>query len=348
MLSLGEEDARGRLRERGGHAFIKWETYRRFFSLRQRAKMDKTGNTKLTGDKALEKPKVKKPSFLKPRPGAQEKVEELGLATLEAANELTLGPVDLHDSYGETRVVLLPVVPYMVHVYWDVASDELEKARDRVDDDRRSRTVLRFYDVTDIFFDGTNAHSFFDVYVELESRSRYVHLWSPDKSYFVELGLKTEDDRFFPLVRSNVAHTPSAWPAPQADEQDTAVQGNPEEGLSKAVVHENHCVDATMKAGNTQRQVKSPKVQEPRHQEKTAQKTDSAQTFPEGRVEQSGFQMGARPSFRPGAPLKEGVQAPPEKGVDVDMTEMNEKEFALGVSSEQGASSQRKNDSADG
>jgi hypothetical protein len=103
-----------------------------------------------------------------------------------------------------------------------------------------------------------------------------------------------------------------------------------------------------MKAGNTQRQVKSPKVQEPRHQEKTAQKTDSAQTFPEGRVEQSGFQMGARPSFRPGAPLKEGVQAPPEKGVDVDMTEMNEKEFALGVSSEQGASSQRKNDSADG
>jgi len=348
MLSLGEEDDRGRPREWDEQALIKLETYGKVLSLPQRAKMDKTGNTKLTGDRAPEKPKVKKPSVLKPGPGAQEKVEELELARLGVANELNRGPVDLHDSYGETRVVLLPVEPYMVHVYWEVSSETLEKAKDGLGGDRRSRTALRFYDVTNILFDGTNARSFFDVYVELESRSWYVHLWSPDKSYFVELGLKTEDGRFCPLVRSNVANTPSAWPAPQVDEQGAAVQGNPEEGLSKGAVHENHCVDATMKAANTQRQVRSQEVREPRHEENIAQETDSAQTFPEGPLGQSGFQMEERPSFRPSAPLKEGVQARSEQGADVDLTEMNEKGFTFGLSSEQGASSQRKNDSADG
>jgi len=349
MLRLGEGDARGRLKERGGQAWIDSRTYGKILSLHQKAEMDKTGSTKLTGNEAPEKPKIKGPSFLKSRPGAQEKVEKSGLRTLEAADELTREPIDLHESYGETRVVLIPVEPYMVHVYWEVASDELEKAKDRLDDnDGRSQTILRFYDVSNIFFDGTNAHSFFDVPIELESRSRYVHLWSPDKSYFVELGLKTADDRFFPLVRSNVAKTPSAWPAPKADQRDTAVHGNPEEGLSKAVVHEDPCVDATVKAGNTERQVRPQKEQVPRHQGEMAREIDSAQTLPTKLVGGREFETRRKPSFQPAPSLKEKVQGQSEKGVDVDITEMNEKAFALGVSSERGASPQKKKDSADG
>ena len=297
--------------------------------------MDKTGSTKLTGNEAPEKPKIKGPSFLKSRPSAQEKVEKSGLRTLEAADELTREPIDLHESYGETRVVLIPVEPYMVHVYWEVASDELEKAKDSLDDnDGRSQTILRFYDVTNIFFDGTNAHSFFDVPIELESRSRYVHLWSPDKSYFVELGFKTADGRFFPLVRSNVAKTPSAWPAPKADQRDTAVHGNPKEGWSKALIHEDHCVDPTIKTGNTEEQVRPQKEQKPR-------------PLPTKLVWGREFETRRKPSFQPDASLQERVHGQSEKGVDVDMTEMSEQAFALGVSSERGASPQKKKDSAD-
>jgi len=55
---------------------------------------------------------------------------------------------------------------------------------------------------------------------------RYVHLWSPDKSYFVELGFKTEDSQFYPIARSNIAETPRARPAPQSDEHYMLVAGD--------------------------------------------------------------------------------------------------------------------------
>lgn len=349
MLRFGKGDVRWRLKERDGQFLIESVTYRKILCLRYGTIMGNGVRTKLAGDKVHEKQKVKKPKALKPSPRRDKQVQDSGFERDKNAQELDRGPIDLPDSYGETKAVLMAIEPYLLHVYWEVTSEELEKAKHWSGDDHaQSQAILRFYDVTNPIVDNGTPHSFFDMDIDLNSRSRYVHLWSPDKSYFVELGFKTGDGRFFPIVRSNVAQTPSAWPAPRADQREGAVHENPEEGLSKALTHEDHCVDPTIKTGNTQRQVRPQKVQEPRHQEKTAQNTDSAQTPPEGRIEQSGFQIEARPSFRPGAPLKEGVQASPEKGVDVDMTEMNEKEFALGISSEQGASSQRKNDSADG
>ena len=64
-----------------------------------------------------------------------------------------------------------------------------------------------------VVFDGTNAHGLFDVPVDLPKRNCYVHLWSPQKTYFVDLGWSTEQGSFFCIGRSNTAHTPSAWPS---------------------------------------------------------------------------------------------------------------------------------------
>jgi hypothetical protein len=304
--------------------------------------------TKLTGDKAHEKQKVKKAKALKPRPRGHKKVQESGFESNKNAHELNMEPIDLPDSYGETRAVLMAIEPYLLHVYWEITSDELEKARHWFDDDRaQSQTILRFYDVTDTVVDHGKAHSFFDVDIDPYSRSRYVHLWSPDKSYFAELGFKTEDGRFFPIVRSNVAKTPCAWPAPRADEQDTAVQGNLEEGWSKAVVHEDHWGDAKIKAGDTERQAKPQRGQKPRHQREGTQNRDSAQALPTKLVGGREFETRRKPSFQPAPSLKEKVQGQSEKGVDVDMTEMSEQALALGVSSERGASPQKKKDAAE-
>ena len=154
-------------------------------------------------------------------------MEESSSETLESPRELTSEPGDLPDSYGETRVVLLPVDPYLVHVYWEVTFVELEKAKDKLGDEYgRSQTVLRCYDITNIIFDGTNAHSSFDVHIDLKAKNRYVSLRSPDKSYFVELGFKTEDSRFYPIARSNIAETPRARPAPKSDEHYMLVAGD--------------------------------------------------------------------------------------------------------------------------
>jgi len=62
-------------------------------------------------------------------------MEESSYETLESPRELTSEPGDLPDSYGETRVVLLPVEPYLVHVYWEVTFLELKKAKHRLGDE---------------------------------------------------------------------------------------------------------------------------------------------------------------------------------------------------------------------
>jgi hypothetical protein len=324
MLRWGEGDARGRLKERDGQPLIESVMYRKILCLRHGAIMGNGVRTKLAGDKAHENQKVKKSKALKPSPAGHEKVQDSGFERNKNAHELDRGPIDLPDSYGETRAVLMAIEPHLLHVYWEVTSDELEKAKHWFGDDHaQSQTILRFYDVTNATVDNGKTHSFFDMDIDLYSRSRYVHLWSPDKSYYVELGFKTADGRFFPLVRSNVAKTPSAWPAPKADQRDAAVHGNPEE------------------------QARPQKEQKPRHQGEIAQDMDSAQALPTKLVGGREFETRRKPSFQPAPSLKEKVQGQSGKGVDVDITEMSEQAFALGVSSERGASPQKKKDSAD-
>lgn len=139
----------------------------------------------------------------------------------------TSEPGDLPHSYGETKVVLLPVEPYSMHAYWEVTLGELEKVKRCLGVAyRQSQAVLRFYDVTNIIFDGTNANSFFDVNIDLQARNWYIRLWSPGKSYFVELAFRTKDGQSFPLARSNTADTPPAWPAPKTDEYYMIVVGD--------------------------------------------------------------------------------------------------------------------------
>jgi len=159
--------------------------------------------------------------------GKHDKVEESSPEAFESPPKVASEPVDLPDSYGETGVVLLPVEPYLLHVYWEVTPVELERAKYQIDDEHgQPQTILRCYDVTNILFDGMNAHGSFDVYIDLLARSRYVHLWSPEKSYFVELGFKTEDGRFYPIARSNIAQIPPDWPAPKSDEHYMLVAGD--------------------------------------------------------------------------------------------------------------------------
>ena len=148
----------------------------------------------------------------------EHEVEDSASDALDSVGQLASEPIDLPESYGETGVVVLAVDPCVLHVYWEVTSGELKKARDKLGEAYgRSQTILRFYDITNIIFDGTNAHGSFDVDVDLLEKKRYVHLWSPEKSYSVDLGFKTRDGQFVALVRSNTAETPPGGLAPEAE-----------------------------------------------------------------------------------------------------------------------------------
>jgi hypothetical protein len=141
----------------------------------------------------------------------------------------TKGPKEqslLYGPYRETRVVLLPVDPYLIHAYWEVASMDLEKAQKQLGAEfQHCDAVLRFYEGTGKGFEGSNAPQTFDVDIAWGAENWYTHLWSPGKAYCADLGFRTRDGRFVSLARSNVAATPRAEPSVETGEPPTQVFG---------------------------------------------------------------------------------------------------------------------------
>ena len=149
----------------------------------------------------------------------QKIVKRSGFRVAEPLCDSSSAYGDLPGSYNKTTVVLLPVDPYLVHAYWEVAAGGLEEAESLLGNDRvRARPVLRFYDVTGILVEGTSPHAVFDIDVDLKARNWYVHLSSSGRAYRVELGYATVQGRFLAMAQSNVAHTPPARPSNKEEE----------------------------------------------------------------------------------------------------------------------------------
>jgi hypothetical protein len=240
-----------------------------------------------------------------------------------------------------TRVVLLPVNPYLVHVYWEVAPDaleEIEKSLGRPG--RRARSVLRFYDVTNIVFDGTNAQSRFDVEIDLRAANWYVHLWSPEKSYCVDLGLRTDGGQFYSLARSNIGEAPRAGPSVKVDERYLLVRGDYRRVESVPPPAEHP-------AGPLRPPAKSRGAAKPQVTDKEPAPTERRMPWPADSseiaqilAEPSNLQEWGRAASEPDARL---VGGPPLEAENyADITEMNEESFRFGISSGRPASAREK------
>jgi len=281
--------------------------------------MEKEGElTKSIQGKVAEKQDIERPKSHKPGSERQEKAEQSDLDVSQTAHGFARESMDFRDlykGYSKSRVILLPVEPYLIHACWEVTHKDIGKAKQRLGNDyRSSQAVLRFYDITNIIFDGTNAHDTFDVDIDLQSRNWYVDLWSPDKSYFVDLGFKTRDGFFLPVTRSNVVRTPRAWPAPEADEPYMFAAEDAEEGLPKIENPEETIRDDLIEAERAEA---------------------------EAEIRRAG-------PLKPEPPLSQSIQARHEKRTDFDLTELSERGFSLGISSEFISSTQGKNNSSDG
>src|SRR5260370_42685222 len=118
---------------------------------------------------------------------------------------------ELPDHYGRTELVLMVVDPLLLFGYWEVTPESLREAQDALGAEMEgARAVLRFYDISLIHFDGTNAHHTFDIDIGLEARGWYVHLWTAGKSYCADLGFVARTGRFQAVTRSNIVHPPRA------------------------------------------------------------------------------------------------------------------------------------------
>ena len=133
-------------------------------------------------------------------------------------------PGELPELGEDNRLVLMAVDPYLVYAYWNLTSARIAAAQALFEEDEIEAHILRFHDTTGIDLDGTNCGTSFDVKIQLDARQWYVRLWSPERRYCADIGLRAKDGRLVALVRSNLVETPAAWPHLKVDEAAALVE----------------------------------------------------------------------------------------------------------------------------
>jgi hypothetical protein len=129
-------------------------------------------------------------------------------------------PQDLPWGYGQDKIVLQVRDPWWIHAYWEVTNPTYERLKNELKDEfYRVRRILRVYDVSQIIFDGKNAHRFFDIQINEHSNNWYIDTGGPGRSWCVDLGLLLSDGRFIMIVRSNTVCTPIEGPSWIMDEE---------------------------------------------------------------------------------------------------------------------------------
>lgn len=145
---------------------------------------------------------------------------------VDGAEQPVLDRTLLDDSFERNwplnRLVLMVKEPTCVFAYW--YADEIRK--NLVCGHFQSAWsqlpfFLQLYDVTDIHFNGDNAHSVRQIRVYPESDNWYIHHVEPRRRYMVDFGTTTLAGRFFTILRSNIVETP---PDPHYRQYESYVQ----------------------------------------------------------------------------------------------------------------------------
>jgi uncharacterized protein len=122
--------------------------------------------------------------------------------------ELNHPTIDYTPVKGELQVKL--VTPRKVIVYWEaskIPSKVITSFYDRPFEDLVH--IVRIYDVTDIIFTGNNAHHYYDITVPYNKGYWFIKGLTANRSYIAELGVKLNENKFFPVLRSNSVQTPA-------------------------------------------------------------------------------------------------------------------------------------------
>ncbi|MGB8954187.1 MAG: DUF4912 domain-containing protein [Tumebacillaceae bacterium] len=141
-------------------------------------------------------------------------VQETAVATAETEEEtIEIDPSFCNETWtrnsNRNRLVLMVKEPTILFAYWEV--NELRKRL--VSEHFQTEWTnlpfyLQVYDVSDIQFDGYNAHTVDRVAVHPNGDNYYLHHVQPQRRYLADFGTTTLAGRFFTILRSNVVETP--------------------------------------------------------------------------------------------------------------------------------------------
>ncbi|MDQ1001504.1 hypothetical protein QFZ28_001904 [Neobacillus niacini] len=109
---------------------------------------------------------------------------------------------------GELQVKL--VTPRKIIVFWET-SEIPEKVISLFYNRKFEELIhiVRLYDVTDLIFTGKNAHHYYDIAVPYNKGHWFIKGLTANRSYIAELGVKFNNNDFFPILRSDSVHTPT-------------------------------------------------------------------------------------------------------------------------------------------
>lgn len=103
---------------------------------------------------------------------------------------------------------------HTIYVYWEVSHRTRLLASQHFHCDwHMLPKMIRLYNVTNIYFNGHNAHYNTDYTATSEADNWYIHQIEENATYIVDYGIRTWDGQFIPLLRSNPVHTPRAQEA---------------------------------------------------------------------------------------------------------------------------------------
>lgn len=133
---------------------------------------------------------------------------------------------ELPDRYDKDLLHLMVRDPHTLFVYWEIGNRRRWLTAQHFGCDWHVMPkVLRVYDVTGVYFNGSNSNGCFDIETTPEANNWYIHGVRAAATYVVDFGTYTWHRQFVPLLRSNFAATANdrppafgepvvaAWPA---------------------------------------------------------------------------------------------------------------------------------------
>ncbi|MFB9329330.1 DUF4912 domain-containing protein [Paenibacillus aurantiacus] len=116
---------------------------------------------------------------------------------------------ELPDRYDKDLLHLLVQDAHTLYVYWEIGNRRRWLAAQHFQTDWHFLPkVLRVYDVTHVYFDGSNANGYFDIETNPEANNWYIGGVRAGCTYLVDFGTYTWNRQFVPLLRSNFAAAP--------------------------------------------------------------------------------------------------------------------------------------------
>ena len=114
-----------------------------------------------------------------------------------------------------SRLTLTPLSAREALASWSLRSDDWNAALEWLGPDAvRAVLTIRIFDVTDLTFDGMNAHGVWDVDLRHGERHRTISVGFDGRTLAGCLGLRTQRGYFHPIAHGRLCHLPREGLAP--------------------------------------------------------------------------------------------------------------------------------------